>query len=655
MAATLRSMAQSIRNRGPDHSGIWFDREARVAFAHNRLAIIDVSPAGNQPMHSHGGRFVITFNGEIYNHLEVRERLQSEGRAPEWTGHSDTETLLAAIEAWGIEAALERSVGMFALGLWDKRDRTLILARDRLGEKPLYYGRQGGTFLFGSELKPLVRHPDFRPEVNREALALYLRYNAVPAPFSIYRGIAKLPTGCFLTLAEGAEEPRVHRYWSADKVAEAGVNDRLDLTPAECVDELERLLTRSVGQQMISDVPLGAFLSGGIDSSTVVALMQKQSSRPVKTFTIGFHEEAFDEAKHAKAVANHLGTDHTELYVTPAEAMDVLPKLPEIYDEPFADSSQIPTYLVSQLARRHVTVALSGDAGDELFGGYDRYALTSALWRRMSKMPFAARRAAAGVLSAMPPALWNKMAAAASGLFPELARIKDVGGKIQQRASLLRSGSSMHLYGGLLSQWPNPSSVVVGAHEPPSLATGARGLLSGLNATEQMMAADTVGYLHDDILVKLDRASMAVSLETRVPLLDHRLVEWAWRLPLDMKVRDGKTKWVLRQLLERHVPRELIERPKMGFGVPVGEWLKGPLRDWAEALIDERRLRQEGFFRPEPIRQMWDMHLAGTFGGHHRVWNVLMFQSWLGEQRRGAADAGANGWAEEPLTRAARA
>lgn len=627
-APVLTAMAASIGQRGPDHSGIWIDFASRVGFAHNRLAIVDLSPAGNQPMHSRSGRYVITYNGEIYNHRDLREELAADS----WQGHSDTETLLAAIEAWGVRGALERCVGMFAFALWDKKERELTLARDRLGEKPLYYGRQNetGPFLFGSELKALARHPQFRCEIDRDALALYLRFNYVPAPRSIYRGISKLGSGCLLIFSEG-KEPRIEDYWSAATAAEKGAADRFAGSAGECVDELEHLLARAVGQQMMSDVPLGAFLSGGIDSSAIVALMQKQSAAPVKTFSIGFREEEFDEARHASAVARHLGTEHTELYVTPAEAMAVLPALPAMYDEPFADSSQVPTYLVSRLAREQVTVSLSGDGGDELFGGYDRYGLALALWRRLSAVPRPVRQVAAGGLGATPAPIWNGVAAAASALFPEVRGIKGVGSKIHQRAALLGSRSVMELYGGLVSQWADPASIVIGGKEPASFANGSERPLAGLGSVEQMMATDMVTYLPDDILVKLDRASMAVSLESRVPLLDHRVVEFAWRIPFELKVRGGETKWVLRQLLHRHVPRDLVERPKMGFGVPVGSWLRGPLRGWAEGLLDDRRLREDGYFRPGPVRRMWESYLGGATGSHHRIWTILMFQSWLDE------------------------
>ena len=623
-------MAGTLRHRGPDHCDTWLDPGSEIGLAHNRLSIVDVSPTGNQPMHSPSGRYAIIFNGEIYNHCELRDCLDREGRGFAWRGHSDTETLLGAIEAWGFRPALERCVGMFALALWDKAERHLVLARDRLGEKPLYYGRQSprAPFLFASELKAFRGHPQFSPEIDREALALFLRSGYVPAPHSIYRGIAKLRPGCILTVSAGAHEPRVEEYWSASRTAETGVGDRLDVSPEECVDELDKLLVRAVGQQMIADVPLGAFLSGGIDSSTVVSLMQSQSSSPVKTFSIGFREDGYDEARHAKAVARHLGTDHTELYVTPAEAMAVLPQLPSIYDEPFADSSQIPTHLVSKLARRDVKVVLSGDGGDELFGGYDRYALTTSLWRRLAAIPRPLRRVAASALNHIPAPLLGGGLAAVSPFLPEVAGIAELGPKIRQRAALFASRSALDLYRGILSQWPDPGSVVLGAGEPLP-ASGDAPPPMGLATLEQMMALDTMTYLPDDILVKLDRASMAVSLETRVPLLDHRVVEFAWRVPTEYKVRDGKTKWLLRQLLSRYVPPQLVERPKMGFGVPIGQWLKGPLRSWAEELLDERRLREEGYFRPEPIRRAWRAHLDGTGGGEHRLWTVLMFQSWL--------------------------
>ena len=633
-----REMSRVIRHRGPDSAGHWLDPDSRLAFAHARLAIVDLSPAGDQPMVSAGDRYVITYNGEIYNHLDLRRRLEADGRSIAWTGHSDTETLLAAIESWGLQAALEQSIGMFAFALWDRAEKRLVLARDRLGEKPLYYGWQGAganaVFLFASELKALSRHPHFAGEICRRALSLFMRHNYVPAPWSIYEGISKLAPGCYLTLDQGMSEPTLHTYWSGAAVARQGVADPLRLSDAEAVDELERRLLDAVGQQMVADVPLGAFLSGGVDSSTVVALMQAQSARPVKTFTIGFHEKNYNEAEHAKAVARHLGTDHTELYVTPEEARSVIPRLPAIYDEPFADSSQVPTRLVSELARRHVTVSLSGDAGDELFGGYNRYILTQSLWRKMAAVPRPLRGALAAALTSLSPATWNTLAGAVQPLLPARARLSVPGDKIHKGAAVLASHSPAELYLGLVSLWRDPSSVVIGGEEPPTLLTGAMPTLDGLSEIERMMALDMLTYLPDDILAKVDRAAMSVSLETRVPLLDHRVVEFAWRLPLDCKLRDGQTKWALRQVLYRHVPAELIERPKMGFGVPIGDWLRGPLRDWAEALLSPARLASEGYFRPEPIRQIWADHLKGHVNRQYLLWCVLMFQAWL-ESGRG--------------------
>ena len=629
VSATLSEMCRSILHRGPDRSDIWFDETGRIGFAHNRLAILDLSSAGDQPMHSHSGRYVIIYNGEIYNHETVREELAAAGFAYNWRGHSDTETLLAAIEAWGVRGALQRSTGMFALALWDRAEQTLTLARDRLGEKPLYYGCQDGTFLFGSELKALARHPSFRGEVDRQALTLLLRYNCIPAPFSIYRGIAKLPPGTFLTIRDPAAEPVIDTYWSATEVAEAGVSNRLEIGEEEAIDRLEELLETAIKGQMISDVPLGAFLSGGVDSSAVVAVMQKLASRPVKTFTIGFHEKNYNEAKHAKAVARHLGTEHTELYVTPEEARSVIPRLPQMYDEPFADSSQIPTHLVAALAREHVTVALSGDGGDEVFGGYNRYLYTSQLWDRISALPKSVRSVAARALSAVPPSAWNSFGSKAGAILPRLAKVDRLGDKVHKGAALLGSSSEADLFAGMLSHWREPESVVIGATEPPSAARGHGPSLESLSAVERMMALDLTGYLPDDILVKVDRAAMAVSLETRVPYLDQRVIEFAWRLPFDFRLRGGETKWILRQLLYRHVPKELIERPKMGFGIPLGDWLRGPLRDWAETLLDERRIRDEGFFNPEPIRRLWRAHLGGGVDEPNRLWIILMFQQWL--------------------------
>jgi asparagine synthase (glutamine-hydrolysing) len=636
--AVVIRMTRALAHRGPDDEGIWVDAEAGIAFGHRRLSIVDLSPAGHQPMHSASGRFVITLNGEIYNYEDLRRELAAQGRRVDWRGHSDTEVLLACFDAWGIAATLKRASGMFAFAAWDKQERTLTLARDRLGEKPLYYGRQHGPespFLFASELKALRQHPDFDAEIDREALGLFTRYLDVPAPLSIYRGIRKLPAGTMLTVRRGAGEPVIDEYWSGAAVARSGVSDPTRLDGEAATDALEQVLDRAVGRQMMADVPLGAFLSGGVDSSTVVAIMQKLSPRPVRTFTVGFHEEAYNEAEHAKAVARHLGTEHTELYVTPTEAMDVIPRLPAMYDEPFADSSQIPTYLISALARQQVTVALSGDGGDELFGGYDRYLITAGWWDRIAGIPLPLRAAAARALTMVPARAWTSIGEAAGGLLPRTVRLKRLGDKIHKGATMLCSETLDELYDDLLSLWRDPGEFVIGAAPGGNQALNDNAALHGLNGVERMMAQDMLGYLTNDILVKVDRAAMAVSLETRVPLLDPEVVQFAWRLPLNLKIRGGTTKWLLRQVLYRHVPASLIDRPKMGFGVPLDSWMRGPLRDWAEALLDERRLREEGFFHPQVIRQAWAEHLRGQ-NNQYKLWTILMFQAWL-EAQRGAA------------------
>ena len=627
--ALLRHMSDTLVHRGPDDGGTWCDSEPRIGFGHRRLAIVDLSPAGHQPMVSANGRFVMAFNGEIYNHLGMRTELEELGQAPTWRGHSDTETLLAGIEAWGLEATLKKSIGMFAIALWDRQTHTLTLARDRMGEKPLYYGWQGSgnerVFLFGSELKALKAHPAFSAEIDRGALCLLLRHNYISAPYSIYEGIAKLEQGCLLAVSVVQPEPKIWKYWDAVEVARAGVVQPFAGTADQAVDALEVLAKDAVRQQMMADVPLGAFLSGGIDSSTVVALMQAQSSRPVKTFTIGFNEAGYNEAVHAKAVAMHLGTEHTELYVTPEQAMDVIPRLPSLYCEPFADSSQIPTFLVSQLAKQHVTVSLSGDAGDELFCGYNRYQITGKLWRKLALVPAPLRALGAKGITALSPTAWDSLA----GIIPGAGRYAALGDKLHKGAGVLASTTVDELYLGIVSHLRHPAEWVIGGHEPPTSLTGLCPNLAGLGAVERMMALDAISYLPDDILVKVDRAGMGVSLESRVPFLDHRVVEFAWSLPMSYKLREGQTKWPLRQVLYRHVPRELIDRPKMGFGVPLHDWLRGPLRDWAEVLLDEARLARDGYFHPAPIRQIWAEHLSGRRNWMAQLWNVLMFQAWL--------------------------
>ncbi|MBF0427592.1 MAG: asparagine synthase (glutamine-hydrolyzing) [Magnetococcales bacterium] len=636
-------MGQAVRHRGPDDGGLWIDEAAGVVLSHRRLSILDLSATGHQPMISASGRYVIAFNGEIYNHLTLREQLLRQastqgGGLPEWRGHSDTETLLHAIQAWGLEETLRRSVGMFALALWDQQKRILTLARDRIGEKPLYYGWQGrgeiAVFLFGSELKALKAHPSFEGVVDREALTLQLRHNYVPAPWSIYLGIHKLLPGhtLQLSLTEIGKAPGVlptcRPYWLLADVVKAGRADPFDGNDADAVVALESLLREAVSQQMVADVPLGAFLSGGIDSSTVVALMQTQSQRPVKTFTIGFHEKHYNEAEHAKAVASHLGTEHTELYVTHEQAMAVIPRLPTLYDEPFSDSSQIPTYLLSQLAKEHVTVSLSGDAGDELFGGYNRYRLTRSLWRRIRFLPTSMRRGLAMLITRVAPTMWDRVYEIMRPVLPEGACFTHSGDKLHKLAAILASQSDQEIYRRLISHWNHPADLVIGAREPNTKVMSSA--WSDADCLEHgMMFLDAISYLPDDILVKVDRAAMGVSLESRIPFLDHRVVEFAWHLPLQMKIRQGQSKWILRQVLYKYVPRALMERPKMGFGVPIDDWLRGPLRAWAENLLDEARLRREGFFDPTPIRRKWAEHCSSQRNWQDQLWDVLMFQAWL--------------------------
>lgn len=636
----LHRMAAAIAHRGPDDSGVWYDLAAGIAFAHRRLSILDLSPAGHQPMRSASGRYVLVFNGEIYNHLRLREELRRSDVQPQWRGHSDTETLLAGFESWGIPETIRRAVGMFAFALWDSKDRTLTLARDRIGEKPLYYGWRKTTFLFGSELKSIRAHSACDGTVNRRALALLLRYNCIPAPFSIYEGIYKLAPGSILILSPDSGESKVTPYWSVAAVAASGNSNRFTGTPEEAVGELETLLKDAVRLQMLSDVPLGAFLSGGIDSSTVVALMQAQSSRPVRTFSIGFGEVGFDEAPHAKAVAGHLGTDHTELYVTPSEALNVVPRIASVYDEPFSDSSQIPTFLVAQLARRAVTVSLSGDAGDELFCGYNRYSVIHRTWSSLSRVPPSFRRFGARLLESIPQDNWNQFAWNVERSLPKSLSIRQLAHKLERSIRALSSGSADELYQNIVSHWTEPGSIVLDGAEPRTILQQDDPRLDQLGTVSRMMALDMLTYLPDDILVKVDRAAMNHSLETRIPFLDHRVIEFAWRLPLSMKIRNGESKWILRQVLARHVPREMVDRPKMGFGVPLASWLRGPLRDWAEGLLHPSRLRQEGFFNVAPILQKWEEHQTGRHNWHNHLWDILMFQSWLENESRPAASPG---------------
>jgi len=627
---TCAAMSAALVHRGPDDSGLWVQRDTGLGLAHRRLAVVDLSPTGHQPMLSPSGRYVIAFNGEIYNHQTIRAQLRSSGREPQWRGSSDTETLLAAIEAWGIPSTLRRSVGMFALAVWDRERRRLTLARDRAGEKPLYYGLSGQAFLFGSELKALRAHPAFVGEIDRDSLALYLRYCYVPEPRSIFRGIYRLSPGTFLEVDERGAYAAPATYWSAAETTERVPASQFAGGDAQAIEALDRVLGEAVALQMVADVPLGAFLSGGVDSSLIVALMQKQSSRKVRTFTIGFSEPAYDESGFARAVASHLGTDHTELIVTPKQAMEVIPRLSTIYDEPFGDSSQIPTYLVSQLARRHVTVALSGDAGDELFGGYNRYAWAKRLWGAMSfQRPV--RQLTARAIHAVSPQAWARAFTYAKPLLPGRWQAAHMGDKLHKLADLIHC-SRPELYRNLVSHWPAPARVVIGGVEPATQLTQLMEDPGKRSFEECMMYWDLMTYLPGDILVKVDRAAMAVSLETRVPMLDHRVIEFAWSLPLHMRVRAGEGKWLMKRLLSRYVPPALTTRPKTGFGIPIDSWLRGSLREWAEDLLDESRLRREGFFDPAPIREKWHEHTASGRNWAYWLWDVLMFQSWLQDQ-----------------------
>lgn len=630
LESSVRAMATTLRHRGPDDHGTWVDAAAGVGLGSRRLAIVDLSPAGHQPMHSASGRFAIAYNGEVYNFNRLREELESEHVAPQFRGHSDTEVILASIEAWGLEAAVRRFIGMFAFALWDRRDRVLHLVRDRLGVKPLYYGWFGEALLFGSELKALRAHPAFSGDIDRNALTLLLRHDYIPAPYTIHKTVCKLLPGTILSVpASRHSDPFPVPYWSAAAMAEKGKADPFRGSAEEAADQLDSLLRSAVGLRMIADVPLGVFLSGGVDSSTVVALMQAQSDRPVRSFSIGFHEDSYNEARNAKAIATHLGTDHTELYVTAEEALAVIPKLPMLYDEPFADSSQIPTYLVSALARRCVTVSLSGDGGDEVFGGYNRYTWGPLIWRNVGWVPRWLRRCGAWALTTLSSRSWDSVFRRMGAVLPAQFKQPNPGESIAKLADVLAVDSPKSIYRTLVSHWKDPAALVPDSFEPVTIVSNGTDWADAEDFAQEMMTLDLMTYLPDDILAKVDRASMGVSLEAREPLLDHRLVEFALTLPSTQKIRDGQSKWLLRQVLYRYVPRELIERPKMGFAVPLGGWLRGPLRDWAEELLSEKRLLGEGFLDPRPIRGKWMEHLSGQRNWQNHLWSVLMFQAWL--------------------------
>lgn len=605
LRANAEAMATCLAHRGPDAQGIWVEEKTGIALAHRRLAIIDLSPLGEQPMHSADGRFVIVFNGEIYNFLELRAELETLGHA--FRSSSDTEVMLAAFAAWGTAEALQRFNGMFAFALWDRQERVLYLARDRAGEKPLYYGRLDGTLYFASELKAIRTLAASSLIIDRDALALYLRYSHIPAPYTIYQHVFKLPPGTLLRIPFAVDAlPEPQPYWRYLDVVRAGLANPFAGSDTDAIDELDERLRRAVRLRMIADVPLGAFLSGGIDSSTIVALMQAQSSAPVRTYTIGFDQAEFNEAEHARAVAQHLGTDHTELYATAQDALAVIPLLPNLYDEPFADSSQVPTYLVSKLTRQHVTVSLSGDAGDELFGGYWRYQAAAQQWARLQRFPQALRQGAASLLRPLA----------------------NLGGRYQTALEVLAS-DARSLYLRQLMQARRPQNFVLHAGDLPTAHNALPPISAFPDYTAWMMYVDFVSYLPDDVLVKVDRAGMGVALEGRIPLLDPDLIAFAWRLPMRFKLRDGQTKWALRQVLNRYVPRELIERPKMGFGVPLTYWLQSELRGWASDLLDEKRLRAQGYFDVNAVTNLWNDFQRGKPYLQARVWTLLVFQQWL--------------------------
>ncbi|MGJ7461989.1 asparagine synthase (glutamine-hydrolyzing) [Halomonas sp. MA07-2] len=641
LRARIQPMTDSLRRRGPDGDGIWVGEG--VALGHRRLAILDLSEAGAQPMLSASGRLVISFNGEIYNHLDLRRQLKVECSDISWVGHSDTETLLAAIAHWGLDKTLCRASGMFAIALWDRQERKLLLARDRMGEKPLYWGWAGRTLVFGSELSALRQHPNFPKQICRSATAQYLRFCYVPAPRSIHPGIFKLEPGCVLQVdgfppaappdrplrpGERLETLSIRRYWSLNDTIESGVYAPIN-NEKEAFSSLDAALNRAVERQMLADVPLGAFLSGGVDSSLIVALMKSQAAQPVQTFTVGFEEFDFDESPHAKAVARHLGTNHAEIFVTDYETRDVIPELPDLYGEPFADSSQIPMHLICRAARQHVVVALSGDGGDELFGGYNRYFWGPNVWNRFEPIPFALRRLMGVTIQTIPVAGLNSLGRLHNYFRPGTSEISPLGDKVYRMAERLRHVRNMDdLYCSLVSEWNTPSELLLGIVEPKSQLDDPLPSSLDDDPIARMMVQDMRSYLPDDILCKVDRAAMGISLETRLPMLDHEVIALSMRLPMDMKIRDGVGKWALRKLLYQRVPQALIDRPKAGFGIPMGLWLRGPLREWAENLLEPEKLAADDLLNPLPIRRVWSEHLSGKRDWTYRLWNVLMLQAW---------------------------
>lgn len=618
----ITKMTNCLIHRGPDEGAVWLDTQDAIALGHRRLAILDRSSAGRQPMHSHSDRYVIVYNGELYNYPTIKKQLQQKGH--QFIGRSDTEVLLTSIEEYGIEHTLHTISGMFAFALWDKKEKNLTLARDRLGEKPLYYGLINDTLVFGSELKAILAYPMMQKNISRNSVELLMRYGYIPQPNSIYDNIVKLPPGTYITLQKNKLTllPAPKEYWSALQVAQNGISNPLLIKDSEAIEQTDNLLNTIIKTRMISDVPIGTFLSGGVDSSLIAALMQANSENPIKTFTIGFSDKQYNEAEYAKAIAQHLGTDHTEFYVEPSDALAVIPKLATIYDEPFADSSAIPTFLVSQLTKQQVSVCLSGDGGDELFGGYNRYLLAKNLWNKMAIMPYPIRLIAKKVLLSVSPTRWNQVL--------QFINLSMIGDKLHKFAESMTAKSPELLYQHLISQWPQPEKIILSSSKnysqnPILLA------VEEMDFIEKMMITDSISYLPDDIMTKVDRAGMAVSLESRAPYLDHQLFEFIWQLPLHMKIRNRNNKWLLRQVLSRYIPNQFFERPKMGFGVPLAEWLRGPLRDWAETLLNKKLMEQQGFFQTKPILDKWQEHLSGKRNWQYQLWTVLMFQAWMSQ------------------------
>lgn len=647
-AHVIKLMTDAIIHRGPDSHGSWVDEDSSVLLGHRRLSIRDLSSAGDQPMKSFCGRYVLVFNGEIYDHLSIRDRLRSHscGSLIAWRGASDTETLLAGFSAWGVESTLKRCTGMFALALWDLKMRTLTLARDRFGEKPLYFGFArgasnsgamigSGPFLFSSELKAMMAHPEWQGVLAEDTLEDYLRFGSVGGTTCIFKGVAKLPPGSMLTLSQADVQaghlPAPVQWWSVDQAArEARCTERL-VDSETALGIVEESLKNSVRQRMLADVPLGALLSGGVDSSLVVALMQYSADKPVRTFSVGFDDVRYDESAHSQAVATYLGTEHTTLQATPCMTLALVPKLSDIYDEPFADSSQLPMALISQLTREHVVVALSGDGGDELFGGYNRHLWVPRIWRQLERLPLTARRILARTLKSIPANAYDHLLKSSAPLVPPRFRLRTFGEKVHKLAAVLDSTSEQELFAGVASMNCNPGALLVPGCERRKTTEALFPTLQGFNSVEWMLLMDTLHYMVDDVLVKVDRASMASSLEIRAPFLDPEVFQAAWRIPSDIKLRDGQGKWLLRQILYKHVPHELIDRPKMGFAVPLDAWLRGPLRDWAEDLLSLTSLTALPMLDAIHVRRLWSAHLKGR--GHYaqHLWAVLQLIAW---QRR---------------------